>query len=701
MEIAIWCVEMLIKLNNLRFSSLILILTTLFLWGRGLPSKAETIDAQLNNKQRENIKRASLLTNIKLTETAQNPTPDPSRENIQPNVTEQEDNSSPKKTPAQSPTEDRVLVSEVQVEGVESKLKDLVYSTIKTKPGRTTTRSQLQEDLDAVYATGLFQDVEVTPQDTPLGVRITFAIQANPVLNQVKIQSVGQENSVVPAKKVGQIFSKNYGQILNLKELQQGIIQVNEWYGKQGYELAQVVGAPEISPEGEVTLVVAEGIIENIEVRYFDAEDEPVKGKTRQFIITREVELEPGSIFKRDTAQQDFQRLSGLGLFEDVRFSFSPGEDPNKVVVNIDVVEGGNSSFSPMFGYGSDNGLFGAVSLQQTNLGGNNQTLETELKFDQDSLLFDINFTDPWIASSDSRTSYSVNAFRRQSRSTVFDGDRDIDTDNGNDSPRIVRTGGGINLAKPISSDPFERQKWRLSSSIQYQRVAVKNADGDIAPLSAEPTPNNGKDERQNLAFSDDGTDDLFALSLGVTRDRLNNPLQPTQGSLLKLETEQTLPIGSGNILFNRLRGNYSQYLPVNLFGLDKPSETFAFNFQAGTIFGDLPPYEAFALGGANSIRGFEVGEIGNGRSTFQATAEYRFPIFKIVGGALFFDYGTTLGTDNNVPGRPSVVRNLPGSGYGYGLGVRLNTPILPIRIDYAINDDGEDQIQFGIKEKF
>ena len=80
--------------------------------------------------------------------------------------------------------------------------------------------------------------------------------------------------------------------------------------------------------------------------------------------------------------------------------------------------------------------------------------------------------------------------------------------------------------------------------------------------------------------------------------------------------------------------------------------QALAFNVQAGTIIGDLPPYEAFVLGGTNFVRGFPDGEVGSGRSFVQATAEYRFPIFSVVGGALFFDYGTTLGTDDNVPRR-------------------------------------------------
>ncbi|MGL5077214.1 MAG: BamA/TamA family outer membrane protein, partial [Waterburya sp.] len=429
--------------------------------------------------------------------------------------------------------------------------------------------------------------------------------------------------------------------------------------------------------------------------------DEPAKGKTREFIVTREVELQPGDVFKRDTAQKDLQRVFGLGIFEDARFSFSPGTDPSKVIVNIDVVEGSSGSVAAGAGYSSDSGLFGTVSYQQKNVGGNNQTLGTEVQLGNDSLLFDVSFTDPWIGGSESRTSYTVNAFRRRSTSLVFNGDEDInvnsddDDDDDGDAPRIVRTGGGINFSRPLPSDPFKRREWTLSTGFQYQRVQVKNEDGDVTPTSLPA------DGGANLAVSDSGEDDLFTLRFGATRDRRNNALQPTKGSILRLGTEQTVPIGSGSILFNRIRANYSQYFPLDLIRFSDGPEALAFNVQAGTILGDLPPYEAFILGGSNSIRGYGDGEVGSGKSYFQATAEYRFPIFRIVGGALFFDYGTTLGTESDVPGEPSEVRGLPNSGYGYGLGVRIQSPLGPIRVDYALNDEGGNEIQFGIGEKF
>ena len=743
----IWCVEVLIESKKVRLSpTLLTILATALTLGISFPSSAETNSLGDRQKQIIVTNGAALLQNIKpenikpepIAQNTDNPSqlPSPADSDVEvdPNLQlpefepsqSQPPNPTPNNTPnpngeteapstpeteesPQSSNEPRVLVAEVVVEGADEELKDIVYATIGTEPGRTTTRTQLQEDVNAVYATGFFQNVEVTPGDTPLGVRITFEVEENPVLSDVDVQTVaqGNNNQVLPPEKVDEIFGENYGKILNLRELQQGIIRVNEWYSNNGYELAQVVGAPQVSPEGEVTLVVAEGVIEDIKVRYFDEDDEPIDGKTREFIVTREVELASGDVFKRDTAQRDLQRVFGLGIFEDARFSFSPGTDPSKVVVNIDVVEGSSGSVAAGAGYSSDSGLFGTASYQQKNFGGNNQILGTEIQVGSDNLLFDVNFTDPWIAGSESRTSYTVNAFRRRSISLVFNGDNDIDTLNGSDSPRIVRTGGGINFARPLPSDPFARPDWALSTGFQYQRVEVKNSDGDVSP-EAEPRtftdPDTGQlveSEPFNLAFSDDGTDDLFTLRFGATRDRRNNPLQPTKGSLIRLSTEQTIPIGSGSIFFNRIRANYSRYFPIDIIPFGGETEALAFNVQAGTIVGDVPPYEAFILGGSNSVRGYGDGEVGSGKSFFLATAEYRFPIFKIVGGALFFDYGTTLGSDDNVPGEPSVVRDLPGSGYGYGLGVRVQSPLGPIRVDYAINDDGDGQIQFGIGEKF
>ncbi|MFN6184964.1 MAG: BamA/TamA family outer membrane protein [Microcystis sp.] len=618
----------------------------------------------------------------------------------------------PPETPTTAPPapaeESRVLVAEVVVEGADRELENLVYNTIRTRPGRSTTRSQLQEDINAVFATGFFADVRAVPQDTPLGVRVTFEVQPNPVFQGVQIQIAPEtlDKSILPAGVVEEIFAGQYGKTLNLRELQAGVKKINDWYSKNGYDLAQVIGAPQVTPDGRVILVISEGLIEKIQVRYFNVEQEPVKGKTREFIITREMRLKAGDIFNRNTAQQDLQRVFGLGLFEDVRLSFSPGSDPREVIVNVDVVEGNTGSLAAGGGISSNAGLFGTVSYQQRNFGGNNQTLGAEFQLGEREFLFDLSFSDPWIATDNFRTSYTVNVFRRQSISLVYDGENSsIRTLNDNDSPRIVRTGGGITFVRPLAPDVFTKPKWVLSLGFNYQQVQVQNANGDISPVSA---PLNGFGSQQ-LAFSSSGIDDLLSLNIGAIRDFRDNPLQPTSGSFLRLGLEQTIPVGSGSILGTRVRGSYSYFIPVrfinsfNLFETDifKGQQSLAFNAQAGTVLGDLPPYDAFIVGGSNSVRGYAEGEVGSGRSYFQATAEYRFPIVAIIGGALFVDFGTTVGSQGDVPGQPGIVRDLPGTGLGYGLGVRVQSPVGQIRVDYGFNVDGGSRLHFGIGERF
>ncbi|MEM6399120.1 MAG: BamA/TamA family outer membrane protein [Cyanobacteria bacterium P01_D01_bin.116] len=625
----------------------------------------------------------------------------------------------PGATQQQPADETRVLVSEVLVRSasgqITRELQDQVYRVIRTQPGRTTTRSQLQEDINAIFGTGFFSNVQVAPEDTPLGVRVSFVVQPNPVLQKVQIDANPGANvpSVLPAKTVDEIFSKQYGQILNLRELQEGIKQLVKNYQDQGYVLANVIGAPEVSPDGVVTLKVAEGLVEDIRVQFRNKDGEenedgkPVKGRTKPYIVERELELKPGQVFNRNLVQRDLQRVFGLGLFEDVNVALDPGEDPSKVDVIVNVVERNSGSIAAGAGISSASGLFGTISYQEQNLNGRNQNLGAELQVGARELLFDLRFTDPWIAGDPFRTSYTVNAFRRRSISLIFDGDDeeietfDLDDPAGNDDardrPRVVRTGGGVNFTRPLNKNPYRKSEWVASAGLQYQRVNITDGDGDTRERGAIFEGDNIASRQVELSASGDGEDDLLLVKLGASRDKRNNPLQPTKGSFLRLGVDQSVPVGQGSIAMTKLRGSYSQYIPVDFTNFTKGAETLAFNFQAGTVLGDLPPYEAFSLGGSNSVRGYDEGGLSSGRSYVEASVEYRFPLFSVLSGALFVDVGSDLGSTTE----PAEVLNKNGTGVGYGLGVRVQSPLGPIRIDYGLNDDGDSRINFGIGERF
>jgi outer membrane protein insertion porin family len=625
------------------------------------------------------------------------------------------DSNQPSATP--DAAEARVLVSEVVITPQSGKLapelEQEAYRVIRTQAGRTTTRSQLQEDINAIFATGFFSNVQASPEDTPLGVRVSFIVQPNPVLTKVQIEANPGANvpSVLPGNGVDEIFKEQYGRILNLRELQENIKKLTKTYQDKGFVLANIIGAPKVSENGVVTLQVAEGVVENVRVRFrskegqdTDEKGQPIRGRTQKYIVTRELELKPGGVFNRNTVQKDLQRVAGLGLFEDVNVSLDPGTDPSKVDVVVNVVERNSGSIAAGAGISSSSGLFGTISYQQQNLGGRNQKLGSELQVGQRELLFDLRFTDPWIAGDPYRTSYTVNAFRRQSISLIFDGkNENIETFNPSkpnedgDRPRVTRTGGGVTFTRPLSKNPFKASEWIASAGLQYQRVSTLDADRNVRKVGRvnKDDPNT----EVELSQSGEGRDDLLFLQLGASRDRRNNPLQPTSGSLLRFGVDQSVPVGLGSILLTRLRASYSYYIPVKFtnFTKGKGAQTLAFNVQAGSILGDLPPYEAFSLGGSNSVRGYEEGALSSGRSYVQATVEYRFPVFSVVSGALFFDFGSDFGTTT----KAAEVLNKNGTGYGYGLGVRIQSPLGPIRIDYGVSDQGDSRINFGIGERF
>ncbi|WP_035985759.1 BamA/TamA family outer membrane protein [Leptolyngbya sp. KIOST-1] len=597
--------------------------------------------------------------------------------------------------PAQQQAEEpRVLVAEVQVQAIQGTLdpalENLVFSVIDTQAGRTTTRTQLQQDINDIFATGFFADVDARPEDTDLGVRVTFLVQPNPVLTDVRVQG----NQVLPQAVVDDIFADQRGQIINLIDFQEGILELNQWYQNQGFVLAQVIAAPQVSPQGVVTLEVAEGVIESIEVRYIndlgqtvDDEGNPIQGRTRPFIITREFNTQPGEVFNQAQIEQDFQRVFGLGIFDDVVPGLEPAaNDPRQVRLIVNVAERNTGSIAAGLGFNFTGDLFGTVSFRQDNFGGNNQKFSAEAQLSTRDVLFDLSFTDPWIAGDPFRTSYTATAFARAANNLNFDGGpNEINLANG-DQVRIRRLGTGITFSRPLGDG------LTVAVGTLIQNVSSRDGGGTVNAVDAAGNP---------LTASGTGVDDLWTFPISATLDRRNDAFNPTSGSILRLNTEQSVPLGRGSIFMNRLRGSYSYYIPLSLLNFAEGPQALALNVQAGTIVGDVPPYEAFALGGTNSIRGYDEGEVGSGRSYAQFTAEYRFPLFSFLGGALFLDMGTDLGSGNAVPGAPGPSRGKPGSGIGYGAGVRLSTPLGPLRIDYGFNDRGQGRIHFGFGERF
>lgn len=65
--------------------------------------------------------------------------------------------------------------------------------------------------------------------------------------------------------------------------------------------------------------------------------------------------------------------------------------------------------------------------------------------------------------------------------------------------------------------------------------------------------------------------------------------------------------------------------------------------------------------------------------------------------GTLLADWGSDLGSGASVPGDPAGVRGKPGSGMGIGAGIRIESPVGPLRFEYALNRDGAKRFHIGL----
>jgi outer membrane protein insertion porin family len=238
-------------------------------------------------------------------------------------------------------------------------------------------------------------------------------------------------------------------------------------------------------------------------------------------------------------------------------------------------------------------------------------------------------------------------------------------------------------------------------------------------------------------------------MALGTIRVAYN---QPNGDAELVASMEQALPLQPDWLNFNRFALRAEKTLPLGPFRAWVRG-------KGGVIVGDLPPYEAFPIGGTNSVRGYSEGEraallpahqgglrpglgaaarpaptrarnalpfprriskracpgrnptlnpptpnpqpraggVGSGRSFVAGSAELRVPLVAPVEATLFGDYGSDLDSGASVLGDPAGARGKPGSGYGYGAGVRIDTPIGPLRLEYAFNDRRQTKFHLGI----
>jgi outer membrane protein insertion porin family len=446
----------------------------------------------------------------------------------------------------------------------------------------------------------------------------------------------------------------------------------------------QLRGTVEISAGEElIPQDVEAAYIREVQIRWLNAQgesDQTQRNWISEDFIRNEIKVKPGDNYSQKAVLLDLQQLRQLGIFSQVTVTTQQvGTDIN-VIYNI--TEASRRGLYLGGSYNNDQGV--SLSLGIRQIIGRTQKLSATIQPSLRDFESDIRFTSPYLASSD-RLGYSIRVFRDRKTSEIFNQDINLPNDN---KVREIRMGGSLSFNRPLGD-------WQGNLGLNYTNISTRDRNLRIARRDAAGN---------SLTWSGTGIDELYTVSLGFTRDRQDNPFNPTKGSMLSLSTEQSIPLGQGDIVMNRLLASYIQYIPVRWIGKDDPQalpEMFAFNLQAGTVIGDLSPTEAFRLGGSNSVRGYTSGDIGSGRRYFLASGEYRFPIRRDVGGVMFVDFASDLGSGDTVLGKPAVIRDKPGTGASVGVGLRVRSSLGLIRFDVGVSDQGNVQVILRTGQRF
>lgn len=537
-------------------------------------------------------------------------------------------------------------VTAVNITGNTAVAESTILAAVKTKPGDILAADNIKQDMQAIYDLGYFFDVVANFTEVPEGVKVVYTVMENPALQDIVIKG----NTKVSTDKILSLLGVTKGNTLNSKALNENARAVEQYYHDQGFILAKISDVS-MSPGGVLTLTINEGALEGIVVKGNE--------KTKENVITREMKLKPGEPFNVKDARRSMQKVYNLGYFEDVNMKLNPGKDPNAVVLETSVVEQKTGTFSIGGGYSKSDGLIGIIELGDNNFRGTGDKVKLHWEFggEASNRNYEVGYTRPWLDSKQTSLSFSLYDMTNE-YSDYYDNGKLRSTYDKN------RKGWDVTLGRP-------------QGEYIQNYITFKNRTDDYVDYVEGPV----NYETDDPGYLTNNFGNTRSISLARILDSRDNVFNPSEGQRLSLTAEFAGRAFGGDFNFNKYTVEDRQYLKV---GRD---HVMAFRVMMGYADGKMPESGKFAVGGADTLRGYNDDQF-KGDKMLTATAEYRFPIAKKVQGVVFTDIGKAW------DGEGYKLDDLEASA---GVGVRVTTPIGPIRIDYAQGSNGgKTHFSFG-----
>ena len=531
------------------------------------------------------------------------------------------------------------------------------------KSGRLD-ETQLQQDLDKLrewYQNHGYIDVEikdVRKEHSGNGpIIITIVIAEGPQYHVGKI-AVSGEKAATEAN-IRALLKMKEGSVYSPKALHDDAKAIADAYGSGGY--VDLVVLPEGTPAGPARIDVHYKIEEG-DRSFLQRVNIAGNTRTKDKVIRREVLLAPGDVFNTVRVDTTKKRLENLGYFSKVETYPEDTEIAGRKDLDILVQEKRTGSLTFGGGFSTIDQLVGFAELTQGNFDlmnwpgftGAGQKFRLRLQYGTQRKDFVLSLTEPYFL--DRRLSLGGQLFFSEATylSTVYD---------------QRNYGFAIELRKPINAYMYATLGYRL------QDVDIFNVDPSA---SVEIQSQEGSFVESEILTS-------------LVFDRRDNPLLSRRGQRVTLS-----PYIAGGFLGG----------DVQIYGFDvEGSQYFRFRWDTILLFnvevatvntwgsGDqVPIYDRLYLGGSNNLRGFPFREVGpqddqgqpiGGNSMARATVEFTFPIIEKARGAIFYDTGF-VNSEAWSFGFNHIASDI-------GVGIRLDLPIGPLRLDYGypIQRDG------------
>lgn len=548
------------------------------------------------------------------------------------------------------------LITGLSISGVTAEQQAQLLPILSEKIGDAVSVDGVFKDVTNLGNTGYFSEVNPVFTTVPEGVKLDFAVTVNPITTGVAFEG----NTVYTSEVLTKFMDLQPGQVLNSVYVGQKVQGINAAYARDGYMLAHVDGI-RVDDQGVLHVHIVEGIVEDIV---------PAGNKkTRDKVITREFVQKKGKPFNKFLVRRSVERVYNLGFFDDVNVRMLPGDqDPNNVIIEIDVLEHKTGTITLGAGYSKSDGLMGIIEFGEDNFRGTGDKFKVhwEIGGKKKYKNYQISYLKPWIDSKG--TSLGFSFFNREDEYTDYNED-------GNEVAEYNKKSRGFNISFGRQTGEYTRDYLTLES----RKDSYKWDDDDSSGFRYDKNAgkgknwNNGSYNFANDKYVDKNFGRINSITWQKVYDSRDNIYEPTRGRRISYTAQWAGHGLGGDFDFYKFTAEARMYKKLGA------KNVLAFRARGGFIQGDAPYSQLFTLGGADSLRGYEDDQF-RGKYMYNATLEFRFPIVKKVSGVLFTDIGDAWDAPN-----VSWYNSKKTFNYGVGAGVRITTPIGPVKLDYGV----------------